>query len=53
MDEKGLQVMKAAGLSINSPTDLKPFQDAVKPIYDKYLEKMPDWVKEAFAQIQK
>jgi tripartite ATP-independent transporter DctP family solute receptor len=53
MDEKGLQVMKGAGLSINSPTDLKPFREVVKPIYDKYLEKMPDWVKEAFQQIQK
>jgi tripartite ATP-independent transporter DctP family solute receptor len=53
MDEKGLQVMKGQGLSINAPTDLKPFRDAVKPIYDKYLEKMPDWVKEAFVQIQK
>lgn len=53
MDEKGLDVMKAAGLSINTPADLKPFQAAVKPIYDKYLEKMPDWVKEAFLQIQK
>ncbi len=53
MDEKGLEVMKSAGLSINTPTDLKPFQAAVKPIYDKYLEKMPDWVKDAFAQIQK
>jgi tripartite ATP-independent transporter DctP family solute receptor len=53
MDDKGLQVMKGAGLGINQPADLKPFRDAVKPIYDKYLEKMPDWVKEAFVQIQK
>jgi tripartite ATP-independent transporter DctP family solute receptor len=53
MDEKGLTVMKGAGLGINTPTDLKPFRDSVKPIYDKYLEKMPDWVKDAFLQIQK
>ena len=53
MDEKGLTVMKAAGLGINTPTDLTPFREAVKPIYAKYLEKMPDWVKEAFQQIQK
>ena len=53
MDEKGLTVMKAAGLGINTPTDLTPFREAVKPIYTKYLEKMPDWVKEAFQQIQK
>jgi tripartite ATP-independent transporter DctP family solute receptor len=53
MDEKGLAVMKAAGLGINTPTDLTPFREAVKPIYAKYLEKMPDWVKEAFQQIQK
>jgi len=53
MDEKGLQVMKAAGLQINTPTDLTPFREAVKPIYAKYLEKMPDWVKEAFREIQK
>jgi len=25
----------------------------VKPIYAKYLEKMPDWVKETFQEIQK
>jgi len=53
MDEKGLQVMKGAGLQINTPSDLAPFREAVKPIYAKYLEKMPDWVKEAFQQIQK
>jgi tripartite ATP-independent transporter DctP family solute receptor len=53
MDEKGLQVMKGAGLQINTPADLTPFREAVKPIYAKYLEKMPDWVKEAFQQIQK
>lgn len=53
MDEKGLTVMKGAGLGINTPTDLTPFREAVKPIYGKYLEKMPDWVKEAFQQIQK
>jgi len=53
MDEKGLQVMKTAGLQINTPTDLTPFREAVKPIYAKYLEKMPDWVKDAFREIQK
>ncbi len=53
MDEKGIEVMKAAGLGINTPADLKPFQAAVKPIYDKYLEKMPDWVKKDFQEIQK
>lgn len=53
LDEKGLTVMKNAGLGINVPTDLAPFREAVKPVYAKYLEKMPDWVKEAFQQIQK
>jgi TRAP-type transport system periplasmic protein len=53
LDEKGLQVMKTAGLQNNTPADLAPFREAVKPIYAKYLEKMPDWVKEAFQQIQK
>ncbi|MFA5028436.1 MAG: hypothetical protein WC713_11230, partial [Candidatus Methylomirabilota bacterium] len=53
MDEKGIQVMKGAGININTPTNLSPFQAAVKPVYDKHLEKMPDWVKEAFVQIQK
>jgi TRAP-type C4-dicarboxylate transport system substrate-binding protein len=53
MDDKGLAVMKGAGLGINTPTDLTPFREAVKPIYAKYLEKMPDWVKEAAQQIQK
>ena len=53
MDDKGLTVMKGAGLGINTPTDLTAFREAVKPIYAKYMEKMPDWVKEAFQQIQK
>jgi TRAP-type transport system periplasmic protein len=53
MDEKGIAFMKSQGLGINTPTDLTPFREAVKPIYAKYLEKMPDWVKEAFQQIQK
>jgi TRAP-type transport system periplasmic protein len=53
MDDKGLTVMKGAGLGINTPADLTAFREAVKPIYAKYLEKMPDWVKEAFQQIQK
>lgn len=53
MDEKGIAHMKSVGLGVNTPTDLKPFQTAVKPIYDKYLEKMPDWVKKDFQEIQK
>jgi len=53
MDEKGLQVMKGAGIVVTTPANLDPFREAVKPIYAKYLEKMPDWVKEAFQQIQK
>ncbi len=53
MDEKGLQVMKGAGLVITTPADLEPFRQAVKPVYAKYLEKMPPWVREAFEQIQK
>jgi tripartite ATP-independent transporter DctP family solute receptor len=53
LEEKGLTVMKGAGIKVNIPATLAPFREAAKPVYAKYLEKMPGWVKESFEQIQK
>jgi len=35
-EEKPLEVVKAGGVAVSYP-DKKPFQDAVKPMWDKYL----------------
>jgi tripartite ATP-independent transporter DctP family solute receptor len=35
-EEESMQKMKAAGAQINDVTDRKPFQAAVKPVWDKY-----------------
>ena len=35
-EEKSLEVVKAGGVTVSYP-DKKPFQDAVKPMWDKYL----------------
>lgn len=53
MDKEGLDKMTAAGLKVNTPEDMTPFVEAMKPVYDKYLKDMPDWAKEAVAEIQK
>lgn len=52
MDEEGLVEMEKAGLKINTPSDMAPFQEAVKSVYDKYLANMPDWAKKAVEDIQ-
>ena len=36
MEEKSIAHMREAGAEVNKITDLKPFQDAVKPVWDKY-----------------
>ena len=35
-EEESLKKMKEAGAVINEVADRKPFQDAVKPVWDKY-----------------
>src|SRR6266567_9397617 len=37
--------MKAAGITITEIADKKPFQDAVKPVWDKYGPKYADMIK--------
>ena len=37
--------MKAAGITIVPIADKKPFQDAVKPVWDKYGPKYADMIK--------
>jgi TRAP-type C4-dicarboxylate transport system substrate-binding protein len=36
MEKKSLAQMKEAGVEITEIADKKPFQDAVKPVWDKY-----------------
>ena len=36
MEEKSIKQMKEAGVEINEVADRKPFQAAVKPVWDKY-----------------
>ncbi len=38
--------IKAAGVNVISIPDKKPFQDAVKPVWDKYGAKYADLVKQ-------
>jgi TRAP-type C4-dicarboxylate transport system substrate-binding protein len=41
-----MQRMKAAGNEIIPIADKKPFQDAVKPVWDKYGAKYADLIKQ-------
>ncbi len=52
MDEEGLVGMEKDGLIVNTPSDIAPFQEAVKSVYDKYLSKMPQWAVDAVKEIQ-
>jgi tripartite ATP-independent transporter DctP family solute receptor len=44
-EEDALTKMKAAGIEIIPVADKKPFQDAVKPVWDKYGAKYADTIK--------
>ena len=44
-EQEALNKAKAAGIQIIEVTDKKPFQDAVKPVWDKYGPKFADLVK--------
>jgi len=45
MEEESVAKMKAAGIEIVTFKDKKPFQDAVKPVWDKYGAKYAELVK--------
>jgi len=45
MEKKALAQMKEAGVEVITFADKKPFQDAVKPVWDKYGAKYADMVK--------
>ena len=45
MEQKALDQMKKEGIEIITFQDKKPFQDAVKPVWDKYGSKFADVVK--------
>jgi tripartite ATP-independent transporter DctP family solute receptor len=45
MEEKSLKHMREAGAEINKVDNLKPFQDAVKPVWDKYAAQHAALVK--------
>jgi tripartite ATP-independent transporter DctP family solute receptor len=44
-EQTALDKMKAAGINVVTITDKKPFQDAVKPVWDKYGPKYADMIK--------
>jgi tripartite ATP-independent transporter DctP family solute receptor len=44
-EKEALDKAKAAGIKIIEVSDKKPFQDAVKPVWDKYGPKFADMIK--------
>jgi tripartite ATP-independent transporter DctP family solute receptor len=44
-EEKAIAKMKEAGIQIIPVADKKPFQDAVKPVWDKYAPQFADMIK--------
>jgi len=46
VEADAMQRMKAAGIEIIPIPDKKPFQDAVKPVWDKYGAKYADLIKQ-------
>src|SRR6201998_4129106 len=44
-EQQALEKAKAAGIQIIEVPDKKPFQDAVKPVWDKYGPKYADMIK--------
>ena len=45
MRQKAIAKMKAAGIQIIPVADKKPFQDAVKPVWDKYGPQFAEMIK--------
>jgi TRAP-type C4-dicarboxylate transport system substrate-binding protein len=43
-EKQALDKMKAAGITIIEVPDKKPFQDAVKPVWDKYAPRFSDMI---------
>ncbi len=46
VESEAMERMKAAGIEIIPIPDKKPFQDAVKPVWDKYGAKYADLIKQ-------
>ena len=44
-EAQALEKMKAAGINVVTLADKKPFQDAVKPVWDKYGPKYAEMIK--------
>jgi TRAP-type C4-dicarboxylate transport system substrate-binding protein len=44
-EQAALDKAKSAGITITEIADKKPFQDAVKPVWDKYGPKYADMIK--------
>ena len=44
-EKEALDKAKAAGITITEIADKKPFQDAVKPVWEKYGPKYADMIK--------
>ena len=43
--DKALAKMKEAGIQVVTIADKKPFQAAVKPVWDKYAPQFADMIK--------
>lgn len=41
-EAKSLETVKAGGATVNEIADKQPFQDAMAPVYEKFLEQHPD-----------
>jgi TRAP-type C4-dicarboxylate transport system substrate-binding protein len=44
-EKEAMDKARAAGITITEIADKKPFQDAVKPVWDKYGPKYADMIK--------
>jgi TRAP-type C4-dicarboxylate transport system substrate-binding protein len=44
-EAKALAKMKESGIQVVTIADKKPFQDAVKPVWDKYAPQFSDTIK--------
>jgi tripartite ATP-independent transporter DctP family solute receptor len=49
-EAQALEKMKAAGITVIPVADKKPFQDAVKPVWDKYGPKYAEMIKRIQAE---
>lgn len=52
MVEEAQRELPKRGAVINTVSDLKPFKQAVIPVYEKFLKKQPEWVREVVREME-